>query len=281
MRAGPATDVVLTKVDQGEYQVNLDSEQVRAFLFSLVSATEFHIYAEMNDGSAVASIGVRYDLKATLRGLGFSGGHAMMTVAQYTVGEVPGSRGRLYVRLGDITANQVLLSMGGPGYSPCNDVIIHTSSVRVGDALPFRFDDEEYVLVVSRLRNFSLGGDYGVFSIFARNAWESEKIDQLLNAIEASGLTVLRNGEKLTAAIFAGQLREKVKMSDPKIASVDEFIERAGANSSMGRPYRVEQWDGQVVETAEWLRGLASTLNAPDHKGTERATPATTTVRPE
>jgi len=266
--AASSTRVPLAKVGEGEYQVNLYKQDVFNLLKGRDDDGEFQVFAKTAEGETVASIAVRYTIEVVPKRLDFPWDRATMTICQRETKELPGSHGRLRVRLGDITAGQVLLTVHGPR----DDVVIDTTSAQEGDALPLVLDEEGYVFVVDRLVNLVVGQDYGVFSLFPSRAWEREKIDRLLQAVETSELTFIRNAQEFTGVVFAAHLRLKLEYSADKPASVGEFIDKIATQSSVtGKPYQVKLADGEIVDAAIWLRQQAVKASAKEEINEERS----------
>ena len=84
-----------------------------------------------------------------------------ITVIQRHETVVPGSGDSVFLKIGDITAGQVLLKIRDHH----DETILDMRSVRPGDTVPFVVGDGQYYLSVVRLRNFLEGDDFGVFEI--------------------------------------------------------------------------------------------------------------------
>ena len=84
-----------------------------------------------------------------------------MTVGQRETVEMPGSDGTVRVRLGDITDEQVTVTILSPTYEP----IMARTSLAVGESSQFRVDDTEYVIKLERLRNALIGHDFATFIV--------------------------------------------------------------------------------------------------------------------
>lgn len=174
-----------------------------------------------------------------------------MTIDQRTSRKLPGVDGFVQVQLGDITADQVPVTI----YGPNNEVVVGTTSMRQGDALSLPLVMQDYVLRLDRLVNLPIGDDYGIFSLLQPRMWQLDSIDHLLGIIAKSDATFLRNDEELNGHEFAAHLRRKYEYYGPRNATVDQFIETiATRSSSTGRPYRIRRPDGQVDDLAVWLR---------------------------
>ncbi len=78
-----------------------------------------------------------------------------ISVHQRTKEAIPGSQGTLYVRLGDITVGQVMLSMENAR----GDTILDARSVKKDDVLEFHMGQKRHYLQVAKLHNLLFGGD--------------------------------------------------------------------------------------------------------------------------
>ncbi|GAB3366037.1 YfeK family protein [Lysobacter rhizosphaerae] len=85
----------------------------------------------------------------------------------------------------------------------------------------------------------------------------AREIDQLIAALGGSGCDFQRNGSWYPAAKAEEHLRRKYEWlrEHDKVATAEQFIERAGTQSSMsGRAYSVRCPGKPVVDSAAWLR---------------------------
>ena len=92
------------------------------------------------------------------------------------------------------------------------------------------------------------------------------EIDRLIAAMGASGCDFERNGRWYPAKQAEEHLRRKYEWLRRRdlVASAEQFIERAGTQSSMsGRAYRVRCAGRPVVPSAEWLRARLREMRQP------------------
>jgi len=85
----------------------------------------------------------------------------------------------------------------------------------------------------------------------------AREIDQLIAALGSSGCEFQRNGTWYPSAKAQEHLRRKYDWlrEHDKVANAEQFIERAGTQSSMsGRAYSVRCPGKPVVNSAAWLR---------------------------
>lgn len=82
------------------------------------------------------------------------------------------------------------------------------------------------------------------------------EIEQLIQALGASGCQFQRNGKWYPAADAQAHLRRKYDYLRKRdlVATAEQFIERAGSQSSMsGKPYQVRCPGQAAVSSADWL----------------------------
>ncbi|NOX57476.1 MAG: DUF5329 domain-containing protein [Planctomycetes bacterium] len=252
--------VSLTKVDRGEYQVNLYGRQVFELLKGQTPDGEFRIFAETSDGAIVESIAVRYTMRTPPKHLDFEWDRATVTIYQRCFKPLPGSHGNLRLHIGDITAGQVLVSVHCANQNPLVDM----ASLREGDSVRLDLEEKDYVLVLDRLVNLLLGRDYAVFSLVSADAWEQSEIERLLTLVGESEHIFLRTGDdtsgkrvdqELKGDVFSTLLRQKLSFATPRVVSVNQFIEQIASRSwTSGKPYQVRLSNGDTVAAAIWLR---------------------------
>lgn len=89
------------------------------------------------------------------------------------------------------------------------------------------------------------------------------EIEQLIQALGASGCQFQRNGKWYPAADAQAHLRRKYDYLRKRdlVASAEQFIERAGTESSMsGKPYQVRCAGQTAVPSADWLGARLSAI---------------------
>ena len=187
-----------------------------------------------------------------------------MKIHQRWYETLPGSNGYLQVHIEDITGGQVLLSI----LTAQRDVIVPETSVRQGDRVRFSFGEGDYTVSVVKLVNLIFDDDYGFFTVselppeeVEKVGAQLEKIDALIDAIERSDVTFIREGEKYTGKDAAAHIRDKLKLAAPTIHTVEQFIDRVAGISWMTRQeYQVKLADGTQVGAKAWLREQAAAL---------------------
>jgi len=174
-----------------------------------------------------------------------------LTVVQRCSKPIPGFHGAVNVKVGDITGGQVLLAI------ICDEPLrplVDTVSVQAGDMVSFAVQDIRCYVSVIELRNFLIGDDFAVLEISKTPPNETVEIEELLAAIQASGLVFIRNGEESDASAAAGHFRNKWRNATPPLVTAQAFINRIASCSSVtGEPYYVKLADGSQVKAATWL----------------------------
>jgi hypothetical protein len=243
--------VLMTKTGVSEFQANLDSSEVLNALRVDALESEFRVFAATDDGTIVESIPVAFRLRIVPGSLEFPWDEAKLTVYQRRSRELPGSKGSLHVRLGDITAGQVLVGVDGPSGEPLVEMI----SLTEGSDLRLALANAEYRLLLERLVNLPIGDDFATFVIVPAQRWERKRSDRLLETVERSNLTFVRNDQELTGEMFAALLRVKLEQSGKLQMSAEQFIETIATRSSTSdRPYLVKLPDGRTESTGNWLQ---------------------------
>lgn len=89
------------------------------------------------------------------------------------------------------------------------------------------------------------------------------EITQLIDALGQSGCEFQRNGKWYPAGEAQAHLRRKYEwlLKRDMVASAEQFIERAGTESSVsGKPYAVRCRGQGAVPSAKWLGARLSTI---------------------
>jgi hypothetical protein len=98
------------------------------------------------------------------------------------------------------------------------------------------------------------------------------EIEGLIAALGASGCDFQRNGSWYPAQKAEQHLRRKYEYlrERDKVATAEQFIELAGARSSMsGSAYRVRCPGKPIVDSAAWLQGRLRALRGTDPASSE------------
>lgn len=251
------TRVPLVPVGDGEFQVNLHGQAVHEALKEHPDG-EFRVFADMTNGARARSVAVRYVVATMLKGLALAGDKVTLTVHQRSSRAIPGSNEQIYLRLGDISASRVLVTVSGPG----SKTYLDKRPMRTGDLASISLDQKKYVLVLDQLVNLFAGNDYAVFSIMPEAIWENERQDRLLASIASSDVVFIRTGEEIKSGGFAELLRKKLHHVDPRLASYNDFIDYvAGQSWNSGELYRVRLPNGDETDADAWIRMRATEID--------------------
>ena len=93
-------------------------------------------------------------------------------------------------------------------------------------------------------------------ALAAPPAQAQREIDRLITALGQSGCQFQRNGSWYDASAAQAHLRKKYDwlVRRDMVASAEQFIERAGSQSSIsGKPYQVRCAGRPAVTSASWL----------------------------
>ncbi|MEQ9364627.1 MAG: DUF5329 family protein [Leptospirales bacterium] len=84
---------------------------------------------------------------------------------------------------------------------------------------------------------------------------EAQKIDLLIQRVETSGGTFVRNGSEHSAEAAAAHMRLKLSRAGSVIKTAENFIQYIATKSSFtGVAYRIKFPDGREYKSADWLR---------------------------
>jgi hypothetical protein len=158
----------------------------------------------------------------------------------------------LTIRLGDITGGQVRLAVLT---TQSHQLGVKEHTVSQGDVVRIDLKDERYVLVVEKLVNFLIGDDYAVLKVVPLRQWEHQRIERLLEAVESAEITFIRHGQEYSGKEAAEHMRLKLRLADPPVTTLDEFIDNVASRSSLhNEPYFVKLSNGTTEDAAVWLR---------------------------
>jgi len=266
--------VDLKPIDESTFAVNLAAKEVYTALKPFASSDAFYVFARTTNGDVIKSLPVRFAIARTLpEYFEFPYDEARLTIYQRTCKEIPSGHCELRVCLNDITAGQVgVRILGRKQDSVFEDRMVRlvdTTSMREGDVLTLPLRHGELALRLDRLVNVLIGHDFAEFTVMPRPRLESQRIDALLEKIESSAATFVRNDREYTGAQFATHLRAKHRHLGPKNPTLEEFIDQVATRSTeTGKPYRIKLPGGDVMDVGTWLRGHAKSIaNEESNKG--------------
>lgn len=186
-----------------------------------------------------------------------------VTVIQRESQAIPGSNGRVVLKLGDVTGGQALVSVEQSD----GQTLLATQSMAKGDTARFSVGSAQYEVKAKELRNFLTGDDFGVFIIApARGALsEAQKIERLIQYVtKLEGAIFIRNSTEHTPAEAAEHMRNKLALAGEQVKTAKQFIEAAATKSSIsGKPYKVRLKDGTEVNAGELLLDELRQLEKP------------------
>ncbi len=82
-----------------------------------------------------------------------------------------------------------------------------------------------------------------------------QTVDYLIDYVEASDYTFIRNGEAHSSGEASKHIRAKYRQFRERIETPEDFIRLAASKSlTTGRPYYIERPDGKRIRSAVWLR---------------------------
>lgn len=97
-----------------------------------------------------------------------------------------------------------------------------------------------------------------IFYIFILPTWaftEFEKINKLLNLIEASKIVFIRNGNEYSGKEAKEHLEMKLRYAGNRIKTAEQFIVYLASKSSFsGKAYYVKFENGKKIKSEIWLR---------------------------
>lgn len=177
-----------------------------------------------------------------------------ITVKQRSTMQVPGVDGSLSITIDDITRGQAMVTILGLDGTP----IAGPSSMKVDDALPFRFGSVKYAATFKTLNNSLLGEDFAeivVDKFETKVLSEAEKIEKLIAAIAAlKDATFVRNGQSYSTEDAVSHLRRKLDSAGQQIKTAKDFIEHLASKSSLtGEEYMIQMPDGKSIKSSEFL----------------------------
>ncbi|MHC4745481.1 MAG: DUF5329 family protein [Planctomycetota bacterium] len=180
------------------------------------------------------------------------------TVIQRRSLYLPGFDKKVRMKIGDITAGQVIITISGQDGA----AIVTRRSVRSGDVVTFSVDKRKYKLKLRKLTNYLIGDDKALFELWpvdgqSRAALsEEDKIEQLIIALgRLKGAKFVRNAREHSAEETVEHLREKWKRNKSEITTAEDFIRLAASKSAVtGAPYIIKLADGTEITSQDWFQ---------------------------
>src|SRR5690606_2990500 len=136
-----------------------------------------------------------------------------LTLEQRSTTPIPGSDGKLSLTIGDITREQVAVSI----LDADNRALAGPVSLTAGQTVPVRLEGTDYHLRLEKLSNALIGSDFATLVIDvpsgdgtsdSRSALtELQKIERLIETVAAQDAAFMRHGTAYAAADAAEHLR--------------------------------------------------------------------------
>jgi hypothetical protein len=185
---------------------------------------------------------------------------AQLTVHQRLSRPVPGSEGFVRLRLGDITAGQVLVTL-----TAGEAKLIDARSMREGEEAQFSLGSNDYVLRLTRMVNVLVGDDFATFVVSRPGESDMGAIHGLIRQVEKADLIFIRNGKEYGPHAAAEHLRRKLDFASGEVGSLEDFIANVASRSwTTGEPYMVKLPDDTEMPFGDWLQDRAAERSEAD-----------------
>ncbi len=81
----------------------------------------------------------------------------------------------------------------------------------------------------------------------------NQEIEHLLEYVESSGCTFIRNGRESNSAKARAHIQKKYNYIKKRVKTTEDFIKYSATKSSMsGKPYKI-RCSGKEIHVADWL----------------------------
>jgi hypothetical protein len=258
--------LMLTRVAEGEYQVNLADPAVAGMLTLSGKTGSFRVFAEPVKGKTVSSVAVRFGPGERGRQpappdpgpdrLDLPERTGSFTLVQRRTTDIPGGRGYYRFRIDDITQGQTLAELFAG-----KKTRIHSVSVREGDHLAFTVGKHTYHLRVLELINYLIGDDYGVFLVHDAALPEEEvKIEGLIALVRHARVDFLEDGAVLPRPDLARRMQARSRDWRPARRTLREFIEQVTAQDALGK-VQVRRFGQNRSTFRSWLEAQAAVFD--------------------
>lgn len=175
-----------------------------------------------------------------------------LTVTQRGREKVPGTEGRLWVEVDDVTAGQVLVKIVD---RTTREDALPQRSMRFGDEATFPYAGGTRAVVVLRLANLLIGDDFVEFGFGEPGAMASEQIESVLRQVANATTTFVRSGAKSDGRATAERLRQQWRASGD-VTTLAAFLTRCvGYEGGTVPVWKVQLPGGRLLPLVEWLRG--------------------------
>lgn len=175
-----------------------------------------------------------------------------VTVMQRGREKVPGTEGRLWIEIDDVTAGQVLVEIVD---RTTREDALPQRSMRFGDESWFPLGGGTRAVVVLRLANLLIGEDFVEFAFGEPGAMANEQIESVLRRVANSKMTFVREGTEHDAAATAVWLRQQW-MTAGDVRTLAAFLTRfVGYEGGPVPVWSVRLPRDRQLPLVEWLSG--------------------------
>ena len=175
-----------------------------------------------------------------------------LTVVQRGREKVPGTEGRLWIEIGDVTAGQVLVKIVD---RTTREDALPQRSMRFGDEAWFPLGGGTRAVVVLRLANLLIGEDFVEFAFGEPGAMANEQIESVLRRVANSKMTFVREGTEHDAVATAVWLRQQWSTAGD-VSTLAAFLTRfVGYEGGPVPVWLVRLPGGRLLPLVEWLSG--------------------------
>lgn len=175
-----------------------------------------------------------------------------LTVVQRGREKVPGTEGRLWIEIDDVTTGQVLVKIVD---RTTREDALPQRSMRFGDEAWFPFAGGTRSVVVLRLANLLIGEDFVEFAFGEPGAMANEQIESVLRRVANSTMTFVREGAQSDAVATAVWLRQQW-LTAGDVRTLAAFLTRfVGYEGGPVPVWSVRMPSGRLLPLVEWLRG--------------------------
>jgi hypothetical protein len=175
-----------------------------------------------------------------------------LTVVQRGREKVPGTEGRLWIEVDDVTAGQVLVKIVD---RTTREDALPQRSMRFGDEAWFPLGGGTRAVVVLRLANLLIGEDFVEFAFGEPGAMANEQIESVLRRVANSKMTFVREGTEHDAVATAVWLRQQWSTAGD-VSTLAAFLTRfVGYEGGPVPVWSVRLPGGRLLPLVEWLSG--------------------------
>lgn len=165
--------------------------------------------------------------------------------------KVPGTQGRLWIEIEDVTAGQVVVKIVD---RTTRQDALPRCSMRFGDEARFRFDGGYRAVALLKLANLLIGEDYAEFAFGEPGSMANEQIESVLRQIANSTKKFVREGTEYDGRATAEWLRQQ-RLAAGDIRTLAAFLTRfVGYEGGPVPVWSVRLPGGRLQPLVDWLR---------------------------